>query len=80
MPQGPASVLLSAGCLSSIQHRGTLGQPPEEEGRRDQLFKDQFEAQKSHGKVLEKKFDELFKQAKSDPTAGKPRVRDIDLD
>ena len=51
-----------------------------EEGRRDQLFKDQFEAQKSHGKVLEKKFDELFKQAKSDPTAGKPRVRDIDLD
>ena len=51
-----------------------------EEARRDQVFRDQFEAQKSHGKVLEKKFDELFKQAKDDPNAGKPRLRDIDLD
>lgn len=51
-----------------------------EEERRDQLFRDQFEANKSHGKVLEKKFDELFKQAKSDPDSLKPRVRDIDLD
>ena len=27
--------------------------------RREQLFQKQFEAEKSHGKVLEKKFDEL---------------------
>jgi hypothetical protein len=51
-----------------------------EEARRDQLFRDQFEAQKTHGKVLEKKFEELFKQAQSDPDKSKPRVRDIDLD
>jgi hypothetical protein len=51
-----------------------------EEARRDQLFRDQFEAQKSHGKVLEKKFEELFKEVKSDPEAVKPGLRDIDLD
>src|ERR1035441_3847430 len=35
--------------------------------RREQLFQKQFEAEKSHGKVLEKKFDELFKRAKENP-------------
>ena len=46
--------------------------------RREQLFQKQFEAEKSHGKVLEKKFEELFKRAKEDPDT-KPRTRDIDL-
>ena len=46
--------------------------------RREQLFQKSFEAEKSHGKVLEKKFDELFKRAKEDPDT-KPRTRDIDL-
>jgi hypothetical protein len=46
--------------------------------RREQLFQKQFEAEKTHGKVLEKKFDELFKRAKDDPDT-KPRTRDIDL-
>jgi hypothetical protein len=46
--------------------------------RREELFQKQFEAEKSHGKVLEKKFDELFKRAKEDPDT-KPRTRDIDL-
>ena len=50
-----------------------------EEKMRDQLFRKQVEAEKSHGKVLEKKFEELLKQAKSEP-AGKPGLRDIDLD
>ena len=50
-----------------------------EEGKRDQLFRKQVEAEKSHGRVLEKKFDELLKQAKTEP-AGKPGIRDIDLD
>ncbi|MBZ5725532.1 MAG: hypothetical protein LAP87_11080 [Acidobacteriia bacterium] len=47
--------------------------------RREQLFQKQFEAEKSHGKVLEKKFDELFKRAKENPDVTPPK-RDIDLD
>ncbi|MGO9230664.1 MAG: hypothetical protein ACLQKA_15850 [Bryobacteraceae bacterium] len=50
-----------------------------EEARRDEVFQKQVEAQKSHGKVLEKKFEELFKRAKDNPDAP-PIVRDIDLD
>ena len=47
--------------------------------RREELFQKQFEAEKSHGKVLAKKFDELFKRAKEDPDT-RPPQRDIDLD
>jgi len=47
--------------------------------RREELFRKQFEAEKSHGKVLEKKFDELFKRAKENPDLTPPK-RDIDLD
>ncbi|SPE41125.1 conserved hypothetical protein [Candidatus Sulfopaludibacter sp. SbA3] len=50
-----------------------------EGARREQLFQKQFEAEKSHGKVLEKKFDELFKRAKENPDLTPPK-RDIDLD
>ena len=50
-----------------------------EGARREELFRKQFEAEKSHGKVLEKKFDELFKRAKENPDAPAP-LRDIDLD
>jgi len=50
-----------------------------EAGRRDEVFKKQFAAEKSHGKVLEKKFDELLRQAKENPDAPPPQ-RDIDLD
>ena len=46
--------------------------------RREELFQKQFEAEKSHGKVLEKKFDELFKRAKENPDVEPPK-RDIDL-
>src|SRR3954466_12386814 len=46
--------------------------------RRDEVFKKNFEAEKNHGKVLEKKFDELFKRAKENPDDAPP-VRDIDL-
>jgi hypothetical protein len=46
--------------------------------RREKLFQKNFEAEKSHGKVLEKKFDELFKRAKENPDE-KPPTRDIDL-
>jgi hypothetical protein len=47
--------------------------------RREELFQKQFEAEKAHGKVLEKKFDELFKRAKENPDLTPPK-RDIDLD
>ncbi len=50
-----------------------------EAGRRDEVFRKSVEAEKSHAKVLEKKFDELFKQAKENPDV-KPPTRDIDLD
>ena len=50
-----------------------------EGARREQLFQKQFEAEKTHGKVLEKKFDELFKRAKEKPDLAAP-IRDIDLD
>ena len=49
-----------------------------EGARREQIFQKSFEAEKSHGKVLEKKFDELFKRAKENPD-DKPPTRDIDL-
>jgi hypothetical protein len=50
-----------------------------EGARREELFRKNFEAEKSHGKVLEKKFDELFKRAKENPDAPPPK-RDIDFD
>ena len=50
-----------------------------EGARREEVFRKSFEAEKTHGKVLEKKFDELFKRAKEDPNTG-PMKRDIDLD
>jgi hypothetical protein len=50
-----------------------------EGARRDEVFRKQFEAEKTHGKVLEKKFDELFKRVKESPNEP-PRKRDIDLD
>lgn len=50
-----------------------------EAGRRDEVFRKQFETQKQHGKVLEKKFDELLRQAKENPDLPPPK-RDIDFD
>ena len=50
------------------------------EQKRDQVFRKQVEAEKTHGKVLEKKFEELLKQAKSEPAPKGGGIRDIDLD
>src|SRR6476646_10622731 len=50
-----------------------------EAGRRDEVFRKSVETEKMHGKVLEKKFDELLRQAKENPDT-KPPTRDIDLD
>ncbi|HWQ53284.1 MAG TPA: hypothetical protein VN442_06340 [Bryobacteraceae bacterium] len=50
-----------------------------EGARRDEMFRKSFETEKSHGKVLEKKFDELLRQAKETPDVAPPK-RDIDYD
>ena len=44
-----------------------------EEARRSETFQKSFEDHKSHHKVLERKFDELLKQAKEKPDAPPPR-------
>ncbi|MEK7404951.1 MAG: hypothetical protein AAB225_07570 [Acidobacteriota bacterium] len=50
-----------------------------EAARREEAFQRSFQAEKMHGKVLERKFDELLKQAKESPDVPPPK-RDIDLD
>jgi hypothetical protein len=44
-----------------------------EEERRGETFQKSFDQHKSHHKVLERKFDELLKQAKENPDAPKPK-------
>ena len=50
-----------------------------EEARRDEVFRKSVAEQKTHQQVLNRKFDELLKQAKAEPDSG-PRIKDIDLD
>src|ERR1700683_4276394 len=50
-----------------------------EEARRGEVFQKSFEQHKSHQKVLDRKFDELLKQAKEKPDAPKPK-RPFDFD
>ncbi len=44
-----------------------------EEARRGEVFQKSFDEQKSHHKVLERKFDELLKQAKENPATPPPK-------
>ena len=44
-----------------------------EEARRGEAFQKSFEEHKGHQKVLERKFDELLKQAKENPDAPPPK-------
>jgi hypothetical protein len=48
-------------------------------GRREEAFQKSFAAEKNQGQVLNRKFDELLKQAKENPEFGK-KPRDMDLD
>ncbi len=50
-----------------------------EEARRGEVFQKSVDAQKSHQKVLERKFDELLRQAKDSPDAPPPK-RPFDFD
>jgi hypothetical protein len=49
-----------------------------EAARREEIFQKSFADQKTRQSVLDKKFDELLKQAKESPDTGPP-VRDFDL-
>jgi hypothetical protein len=49
------------------------------EARRAEMFDKSFDQHKSHQKVLERKFDELLKQAKEDPDVPAPK-RPFDFD
>ena len=50
-----------------------------EADRREEAFRRSVEQHKDHQKVLDKKFDELLRQAKEDPDSPPPK-RDIDFD
>jgi len=50
-----------------------------EEARRGEVFQKSVDDHKGHQKVLERKFDELLKQAKENPDAPKPK-RPFDFD
>jgi hypothetical protein len=49
-----------------------------EAARREEAFQKSFADQKTRQSILNKKFDELLKEAKSDPDSAPP-TRDIDL-
>jgi hypothetical protein len=46
--------------------------------KREEIFQKSFADQKTRQSVLDKKFEELLKQAKESPDTGPPK-RDIDL-
>jgi hypothetical protein len=50
-----------------------------EAARREEVFQKSFADHKNKKSVLDRKFDELLKQAKSDPDAGPPK-REFDFD
>lgn len=50
-----------------------------EAGRREDAFQRSLQNEKKSKDVLNRKFDELFEQAKTDPNFGK-KPRDIDFD
>ena len=50
-----------------------------EAGRREDAFQKSVEQHKDHQKVLEKKFEEMFKKVKENPDLPPPK-RDIDWD
>lgn len=50
-----------------------------EAAKREDAFQKSFAATKNQGDILNKKFDELLKQAKSNPNSPKPR-KAFDLD
>lgn len=62
----------------AVNLKDALNQVKGEAGRRNEKYKQLAEAEKNKSKVLEAKFQELFKKAKEEPLE-KP-LKDIDLD
>jgi predicted metallo-beta-lactamase superfamily hydrolase len=62
----------------AVQLKDAVKQVKEEASRRDEKYQKIAEAEKNKSKVLEAKFQELFKKAKEEPIT-KP-LKDIDLD
>jgi predicted metallo-beta-lactamase superfamily hydrolase len=62
----------------AVALKDAVQQVKEEAGRRDEKYQKLAEAEKNKSKVLEAKFQELFKKAKEEPIT-KP-LKDIDLD
>lgn len=62
----------------AVNLKDALEQVKGEASRRDEKYKQIAEAEKNKSKVLEAKFQELFKKAKEEPIE-KP-LKDIDLD
>lgn len=62
----------------AVQLKDAVKQVNEEASRRDEKYQKLAEAEKNRSKVLEAKFQELFKKAKEEPIT-KP-LKDIDLD
>src|ERR1044072_7889459 len=69
VPEKPKPIEDLAAEVAKLKGEGARG------GR---VFQKSLEAEKQHGQVLQKKFDELFKRAKENPDE-KPPTRDIDL-
>jgi hypothetical protein len=62
----------------AVNLKDAVNQVKGEAGRRDEKYQQLAEAEKNKSKVLEAKFQELFKKAKDEPIT-KP-LKDIDLD
>jgi hypothetical protein len=62
----------------TVQLKDAVSFVKEEASRRDEKYQKIVEAEKNKSKVLEAKFQELFKKAKEEPIT-KP-LKDIDLD
>jgi predicted metallo-beta-lactamase superfamily hydrolase len=62
----------------AVELKDAVRQVKEEASRRDEKYQKLAEAEKNKSKVLEAKFQELFKKAKEEPIE-KP-LKDIDLD
>lgn len=86
-----AKLKIDADTRAVISHEEHIKPPPIEDlglavqklkgeaARRDEAFQKSFAEHKVHGEVLNKKFDELLRQAKANPDTT-PRKKDIDLD
>jgi hypothetical protein len=86
-----AALKIDSELRAVIAHEEAVKPPPIEDlaaavarmkgdaGRREEAFQKSFAAEKNQGQLLNRKFDELLKQAKQNPDFGK-KPRDIDLD